>query len=224
MNGLSAAARTGGKAYEETFRCPGGALCLDFCNTGQAMRSPRQAEWISGFGDLVDWLEAGEAISHMQARRWRRAGEAAPGAAATAWRQAITLREVLFRVFNAAARGVDAERDDLQVIEAAFTASLASSRFERSDENYTWQLTPEAAAPRTIVQPIVKSAVDLLTSKSLSRLRRCGSETCFWLFLDETKNRSRRWCEMASCGNLAKVRRHREKAGLPAKPRLKHAS
>jgi predicted RNA-binding Zn ribbon-like protein len=42
-----------------------------------------------------------------------------------------------------------------------------------------------------------------------ARLRRCGSPTCYWLFLDETKNCSRRWCEMASCGNLMKVRRHR---------------
>jgi predicted RNA-binding Zn ribbon-like protein len=50
-----------------------------------------------------------------------------------------------------------------------------------------------------------------MTSERMKRLRRCGNSTCYWLFLDETKNCSRRWCEMASCGNLMKVRRHRER-------------
>ncbi|TMH87272.1 MAG: CGNR zinc finger domain-containing protein, partial [Betaproteobacteria bacterium] len=48
-------------------------------------------------------------------------------------------------------------------------------------------------------------------STASEALRRCASPTCYWLFLDETKNCSRRWCEMASCGNLMKVRRHRAK-------------
>src|SRR3979490_145860 len=62
------------------------------------------------------------------------------------------------------------------------------------------------------MQPLVESAVSLLTSAKLERLRRCGNSTCYWLFIDETRNHSRRWCEMASCGNVVKVRRHREKA------------
>jgi len=62
------------------------------------------------------------------------------------------------------------------------------------------------------MQPLVESAVSLLTSAKLERLRRCGNSTCYWLFIDETRNHSRRWCEMASCGNVVKVRRHRERA------------
>lgn len=218
-------AQTRGKPYDETFRCPGGTLCLDFCNSGQGMRGSRRAEWISGFGDLVDWLDAAGAIAHAHAVRLRHAGEKAPAAASAAWKHAIVLREALFRVFNAAARGADAARADLESIEAAFATTLASSRLEWSGEGYAWRLDPVAAAPRMIVQPIVKSAVDLLTSEKLSRLGRCSSETCFWLFLDETKNRSRRWCEMASCGNLAKVRRHRKRSDTTraAKPRTARA-
>jgi len=223
MNSPPAHARTKGKPYDETFRCPAGALCLDFCNSGQGMRGARQAEWISSFGDLVEWLEAAEAIPHAHAVRLRRTGETAPAAATAAWKQAILLREALFRVFNAAAHGVDATRADLQSIEAAFATTLVSSRLDWSDKSYTWRLDPGAAAPRMIVQPILKSAVDLLTSERLSRLGRCGSDTCFWLFLDETKNRSRRWCEMASCGNLAKVRRHREKDGTTRTARSRTA-
>ena len=70
-----------------------------------------------------------------------------------------------------------------------------------------------------MLQPILQSAADLLTSEALARLRRCGNPTCSWLFIDETRNRSRRWCEMASCGNVLKVRRHRERKGAAAQAR-----
>src|SRR6266699_1788185 len=119
--GSTAFQRSKGKLYAETFRCPGGALCLDFCNSGQGARGASGTEWIAGFPDLIDWLEAA-------------------------------------------------------------------------------------------MQPLVESAVSLLTSAKLERLGRCGRSTCTWLFIDETRNHSRRWCEMASCGNVLKVRRHREKA------------
>ena len=58
-------------------------------------------------------------------------------------------------------------------------------------------------------------ASDLLTSTDLDRVRECSGDTCSWLFLDRSRNRSRRWCDMADCGNRAKARRHysRLKAG-----------
>jgi predicted RNA-binding Zn ribbon-like protein len=51
--------------------------------------------------------------------------------------------------------------------------------------------------------------VDLLTSEALTRVRRCSGETCSWLFVDNSRNRMRRWCDMQVCGNRAKVRRFR---------------
>ncbi len=57
--------------------------------------------------------------------------------------------------------------------------------------------------------PLVRSAVDLLTSPDLERLKLCEADDCGWLFVDASRNRSRRWCDMSGCGNLAKVRRFR---------------
>jgi len=48
----------------------------------------------------------------------------------------------------------------------------------------------------------------VLTGEALARVRECGGTACNWLFLDESRNRSRRWCSMESCGNRAKARRH----------------
>src|SRR5436189_6451765 len=73
-------ARTKGKRYAETFRCPGGALCLDFCNSGQGIRGS-QEEWIPTYADLVDWLEAAGALTDSQPLSLRTAGPDAPRAA-----------------------------------------------------------------------------------------------------------------------------------------------
>jgi predicted RNA-binding Zn ribbon-like protein len=56
--------------------------------------------------------------------------------------------------------------------------------------------------------PIVRSAAELLTSEDLGRVRRCGREGCDWLFVDSSKNRSRRWCSMEMCGSRVKSRRY----------------
>ena len=73
-------------------------------------------------------------------------------------------------------------------------------------------IDPEADELDAALQPLVAPALSLMTSSRMARLRRCGNATCYWLFIDETKNCSRRWCEMASCGNLMKVRRHRARS------------
>ncbi len=212
VTGSAAYQRTKGKLYAETFRCPGGALCLDFCNSGQGARGASGTEWIAGFPDLIDWLEAAEAVTVGQAARLRRAGAASPRAATRVWGRAIKFREALFRVLNAKAQGGAVAREGLSNIEAEHARSVSFARLSRTGEAYAWSLDPSASALEAAMQPLVESAVSLLTSAKLERLGRCGRSTCTWLFIDETRNHSRRWCEMASCGNVLKVRRHREKA------------
>src|SRR6266853_4167868 len=212
MAGSTAFQRSKGKPYAETFRCPGGALCLDFCNSGQSARGPSGPEWIASFPDLIDWLEAAQALAAGQAARLRRAGAASPRAAAQVWGRAIKFREALFRVLNAKAEGGAVAREDLSNIEAEHARAVSFARLSRTGEAYAWSLDPSTSALEAAMQPLVESAVSLLTSAKLERLGRCGRSTCTWLFIDETRNHSRRWCEMASCGNVLKVRRHREKA------------
>jgi predicted RNA-binding Zn ribbon-like protein len=63
--------------------------------------------------------------------------------------------------------------------------------------------------------PVIRSAADLLTSQDLWSVKICASDSCNWLFLDTSKNQSRRWCDMKSCGNRAKVHRHYERRKQP---------
>jgi predicted RNA-binding Zn ribbon-like protein len=210
-NAMQAAyARTKGKRYAETFRCPGGVLCLDFCNSGQGARARRE-EWITGFADLIDWLEAAEAVTKAQAARLRAAGARSPQAAQRFWARAIEFREALARVLLARTEGRAAAGEDLRSIDAEYGRTAPFARLSSTAGGFAWSLDPAASALDAALRPPVESAVALLISSKLERVRRCGNSTCYWLFLDETKNSSRRWCEMASCGNLMKVRRHRAK-------------
>ena len=191
----------------ETLRCPGGALCLDFCNTGQGLKNSRGEEWVPTFTDLLDWLRTSKAIDASQAERLHGIGNRSPEAATEVWRRAMELREALARVLLARTEGRRHEASDLKIIDAEYARTAPFARLEATGDGFAWAVDAEGL--EAALRPIVESAVALLTSPKLARLRRCGNSTCYWLFLDETKNCSRRWCEMASCGNVMKVRRHR---------------
>ena len=209
MASTTALERARRKPYGETFRCPGGELCLDFCNTGQGARDLGGTEWLADYGDLLDWLEAAGALGAEQARRLARAGREAPETAARLWRRALQLREALQRLLEARVRGQAPLREDLRRFETEYAQAAPHARLDWHGTHAVWRLDPGAADPAAALQPIVQSAVQLLASERLARTRRCCNPSCSWLFVDDTRNRSRRWCEMASCGNLHKVRRHR---------------
>ena len=66
-----------------------------------------------------------------------------------------------------------------------------------------------------LLRPVLHSALHLLSSPDLARLRECAAERCGKLYLDHTKNASRRWCDMDTCGNRAKARRHQARRRHP---------
>ena len=195
--------RARGKAYAETFRCPGGELCLDFCNTGQEARDKPGEEWLSSYADVVDWLEIAGGITRKHAATLREAAARAPEAAQKVWRRAIALREALATVLLAKVAGRKPAEENLRLIEQEYARTAPCARLVPGDSGFSWSVDRESDE--------LDSAVALMTSERMRRVRRCGNATCYWLFVDETKNCSRRWCEMASCGNVMKVRRHRER-------------
>src|SRR5256712_7607653 len=175
--GSTAFQRSKGKPYSETFRCPGGALCLDFCNAGGSTRRASGTEWIAGFADLIDWLEAAEAVTGGQAARLRRGGAASPRAAAQVWARAIKFRETLFRVLNAKAEGGAIAREDLSDIEAEHARAVSFARLSWTGEGYRWSLDPSAAALDAAMQPLVESAGRGLPPRELARRRPSGNST-----------------------------------------------
>jgi predicted RNA-binding Zn ribbon-like protein len=191
------------------FDLSGGRLCLDFANTVGWRGSDAPAEHLGSYGDLVAWAEQARAVAPRDARALLRRAAARPAEARQALAGAIELREALYRVFAAIAAGRPPRAPDLAIVNAAVPAAFERSRLVRSNTGFTLAAgvkDDDLAAPLT---PVVRSAIDLITSPDVERVRTCAAADCAWLFLDTTKNRARRWCDMRTCGNRDKVRRFR---------------
>ena len=199
----------------ETFKCPAGEFALDYCNTGQGIRGSRGIEWFKSFGELLSWLEASGVVGRRQATALRTRAEASPEQAAKVFARALALREAIARALIAKTEEKKPGEEDLRLIEREYARTAPCGRLMPSDEGFRWTVDAEADELDAVLRPVLESAVSLMTSERMKRPRRCGNTTCYWLFLDQTKNCSRRWCEMKSCGNLMKVRRHRERHRAP---------
>jgi predicted RNA-binding Zn ribbon-like protein len=179
-------------------------LAIDFANT-LAQRGSKPEDSLQDFGDLMGWLADAEAFSSPATAGFQKV--LAPTRASEIWAEAIALREIVYRLLHAVAGGPPALQDDLKQLNEALAATPPRSRLARSGDGLGWEigLRPAAAG---IIAPVLWSAGDLLAGKDSERVRACANEQCLWLFLDDSKNGTRRWCSMQSCGNRAKAHRH----------------
>jgi predicted RNA-binding Zn ribbon-like protein len=192
------------------FDLPGGKLCLDFANTVSGTRAA-PVERLSEYGDLISWSLQVGIIDHAQANQLRARAHDHPKNAASALQRARELREAIFRVFAAAVHGADADNADLDLLNQHLSRSFSHLRLEKQTNGLALSWA-DTEALDYVLWPVAKSAADILTSSELERVHMCGAnESCDWLFFDETRNRSRRWCSMKDCGNRAKARRHYER-------------
>jgi predicted RNA-binding Zn ribbon-like protein len=198
------------RTEDYAFDLSGGRLCLDFANTVGDRGTDQPSEHLGSYGDFIAWAEQAGATTARAARGLLRAAGAQPAGARRVLADAIRLREALYRVFAAVASGRTPRAPDLAIVNVALPAAFGHSRLVPSPGGFTLAADVEdgdLAAPLT---PVVRSAVDLLVSPEVDRVRTCAAAACAWLFLDATRNRARRWCDMKTCGNREKVRRFRE--------------
>jgi len=187
-----------------TFDRTGGHLALDFANTVSNRHTPPASEHLGSYDDLVEFARQTGLIPAPEAKRLTRLGEQRPDVAAAVLAEAVALREALYRIFTAVASATTPRASDVAVLNAHH------ARF-RLDERFRWEWSARPDGLDAFLGPIVRAAIDLLTSDRRDRVSLCAEETCLWLFLDTSKNRSRRWCDMAQCGNRAKARRFHER-------------
>lgn len=191
-----------------TFDLSGGALGLDFANTWSDRGRP-ETDGLRGYADLLAFARQAGSLDEGEAARLAARSEREPGAAAAAFGRALDLREALYRLFSAAAAGRPPAAGDLALVNAALPEALARLRLEPRGSGFGWAWEEKAAEPLDApLWPVLRSAAELLTSEELPRVRECAATSCTWLFVDRSRNRSRRWCSMETCGNRAKAHRH----------------
>jgi predicted RNA-binding Zn ribbon-like protein len=201
---------------DHDFEFSGGSVALDFANTLGGMHTAPTHEHLIAYGDLIEFGRKTGTISPAVARRLIEQARRHPARAAAALRRATLLRETIWRVFDAFARDAHAEASDLAALHDADLRALAHVRFTQSGQGAVYEWTDESDLDRP-TWAIARAAAELLRSTDLRLVRECGSDTCEWLFVDRTRNHTRRWCAMGDCGNREKVRRFRERRRRAAK-------
>ncbi len=192
------------------FDLSGGNLALDFANTISHRDNPEtRAEHLQSYPDLVAFASQSKLLPHALAEDLRSHAPRRSGEARRVFREAIHLRESMYRAFSAMVDGKVPAHGDVQRIGDAALEALRHRRLARRNGGYRWEWPDEVPGKlHRLLWPIAESAADLLTSHEVSSIRLCEAPDCDWLFLDNSRNRSRRWCDMKICGNREKARRH----------------
>jgi len=188
-----------------------GWLCLEFANTVDWHASSHPEESLTSYPKLVSWAKTNGALSASAAQSLLVQAEARPAEAKSVLKRAIELREAVYHILSDRVHDLPARVSDLDVLNRAITDMLTRSQLVITGANgFAWGWRDGQASLDAMLWPVVRSAAELLTSgDKLKRVGQCADEQgCGWLFMDTSKNKSRRWCNMGDCGNRAKARRH----------------
>jgi predicted RNA-binding Zn ribbon-like protein len=185
----------------------GGEVCLDFANSmGGTREAP--SERLHGYADLVRWAAHAGAIERAELEPLLAAADSRSAEAEAVFARAIELREAIFRIFAALAADASPAAADLERLNDELARALPHLRIVPGEHGFDYRFEAAEGALDRPLWPVARSASELLATGDLGRVKRCTSDECDWLFVDLSKNRSRRWCDMRDCGNRAKARRY----------------
>ena len=198
------------------FELTAGRLCLDLANTVDERPTEHPRELLREYRDVIDWAAQAGVIRGTEVARFRDHAARHEAAATQALRQLKNAGDSIFRIYSAVARAgaIPAAAFHRLNVQIQKVSSKRCLERHRGRFVWTWRTTDTPDLHRPLCAA-VWSAAELLTSPELDRVRQCEGEGCAWLFIDTSKSRTRRWCDMSVCGNRAKARRYQAKLSAP---------
>jgi predicted RNA-binding Zn ribbon-like protein len=206
----------------EAFQLVAGNLALDFANTLDC-RYDRQrlVELLPSYADFVRFARQAGILTTHQARRLLR--EASEGIAERALKDIVEFREASYFLFLSVVQHKTPNPGHLRTFNRFLSGVHTSDILLWQAQGFRRIPRPRSESVTSPLWPVIEAAVGLLTSPDREHICECDEETCRWLFLDKSKNHSRRWCSMQICGNRDKVRRfytrQRRREAQSASPR-----
>ena len=202
-------------------------LWVAFVNTSAAPGADGSTDVLRDFDRFIAWLVDAAALDAERGPGIRRRAEQQPAGAAAVLVDARRVRAALRGLAESGAsvgpgtaaaggRRARVEGDALSEINRVLGRSAGMRRVERrADGRYARTFVTVGDAFASLLVPVVDSAAESLVVGGASRVRTCADPRCGRAFVDVTRNRGRRWCDMATCGNRAKAARHRRRAADP---------
>jgi predicted RNA-binding Zn ribbon-like protein len=189
-----------------------GALCLDFANTIHNSRGKDKGEELHAVSDLLQWAKEAGLLSSAEHDRLAAHYNRNPLEAIAALAKGVAIRDVLLSIFAGIANGRSVSSRRLSELNSALTQVPGLLQVHKNAERIEAEWACAADGLQQVLFAVLTSAADLLASGRLGRVRECASADCTWLFVDESRNRSRRWCDMSACGNRMKAHRHYQRS------------
>ena len=190
------------------FELSAGRLCLDLPNTLSRRVTAAPVELLATYGHLVAWARLAGLVDDAVSAALLAEAARRPDEARRVLRRALALREAIYAAMHATVEDRPVPADALATINAEAARAGAHARIVPADSGFAWSWDEGGPSLDRPLWPVARSTAELLTSPELSQVRECAADDCGWLFVDTSKNHSRRWCDMAVCGNRAKARRH----------------
>ena len=192
----------------------GGRLCLDFVNTLDWRGTADPQEFLNTYQDVVSWSRHVGIATLKDSLQLLRMAEQSITDAKKVLSRAKELREIIYLLFSATIFNTTPLKKDLLVFNKYLSRSMRGSQIVRTKDGYAWDNAGNKTQLDWILNPIIRSAADVLLSDDLRRIKACADPACGWLFIDVSRNQSRRWCDMKDCGNRAKATRYYQKKQL----------
>jgi predicted RNA-binding Zn ribbon-like protein len=194
----------------EPFKLHAGHPALELVNTLDMRFSGQTVDLTPTYKDLLRFMTQLQLLAPEQARKLgRTAGEAE---AQRVVASTAELREALAKVLYGRIDGTRPPARQLRVLEQQFHAAAQHRRLLAGESHLEWSWSGVERQAKIPLWMLAQAASDLLVSSNAELIKDCGDPTCRWLFLDLSKNHTRRWCDMKTCGNRMKARRHHERA------------
>ena len=203
----------GKKASAKPFETIAGHPALDFVNTLDDRFSDKPLELLRDYDDLLRFVVQAGLIAERQFRELKKL-ELSGHERGAVLAEAIELREALAAVLYGQLGGEEVGKSALKGLSEVFKRAAGERRLvfnggkgNKAAIELSWEFKDIGREGRSPVWLLAQAANDLLTSSEAMHIRSCASPTCRWVFLDVSKNHSRRWCDMKVCGNRSKARR-----------------
>jgi predicted RNA-binding Zn ribbon-like protein len=193
------------------FEYIGGDPALDLVNTVDWTSRGLEQDRLTDFDRVIQWAQGAGILTTRAASSLRAQARAKPREAEAAYRNALRVRAVLERVFRAVAEAEpagDALDDFNRVLGRALEGmrvTPASGKGRAGSLQLGWR--EEGESLDSFIWPVVWSAASLIVSEEAPRIRICGGPDCGWMYVDRSRNKLRRWCQMGTCGTREKSRR-----------------
>jgi predicted RNA-binding Zn ribbon-like protein len=191
------------RASHGSFTFVGHYRCLDFVNTALvAARGP--ADPIPDFYGLVSWLHDAGLIDAAQRsvalQKWSRGREAQQ-----VYAGALLFRMRLMEIAEKLTSRRQVPKSGLDAINEQLQSRVTRAKLKRGKSGFVERLETELTEPHQLIVPLAQSAADLLCNGDLSLVKRCANPPCSLFFYDTSKNHTRRWCSMDTCGSRMKM-------------------